>query len=156
MALPPLVIYGSEQEYKEHFQREYCQSVVCTFDGIRIYFDSRGFEHAFCESSQRNGIKDVFSSVRSQRIDWIKATLCNENADLYQGYNKKSKSYSADRRVQVVYEDFVVVIALSLTRQGVLKGKFITCYQADNSIGKIRQSPPWMLDDCMKELEEKR
>lgn len=156
MALPPLVLYDNAQSYKEHYKREYCQSIVTTFDGIRVYFNPHLFEHAFYESSRRDGIKDVFSEVRSQRIDWIKATLCNEKADLYQGYIKKDKSYTPERRVQVVYEDFVVVIALSLTKAGKLKGKFITCYQADNSIQAIRRSPRWLLDDCMKILEEKR
>jgi len=155
VALPPLIKYDSEHEYKEHFEREYCRSAIYTFDGIRVYFKAFKFGHAFYESSQRNGVKDTFSEERSQRIDWIKATLGNAHADLYQGYIKQDKSYTPERRVQVVYENFVVVIAFSQTKSGKLKGNFITCYQADNSIQSIRTSPRWLLDDCMKKLEEK-
>ena len=33
-----------------------------------------------------------------------------------------------------------------------LKGKFITCYQADNSIDKICRSPLWDRELCLKIL----
>lgn len=155
MALPPLVHYDSEQAYKEHYQREYCRAVICTFDNIRIYFHPSKFEHAFYECSKHDGNKDVFSAVRSQRIDWIKETLNHANAVLYQGYISWKKRHSPDRRVQVVYEDFVVVIGLSLTRKGVLKGNFITCYQADRSMPKIKKSPRWKREDCIKALKNK-
>lgn len=153
-SLPALVHYSSEQEYKEHYQREYCRAPAITFDGIRVFFHPSKFEHAFYESSHRNGVKDTFSPIRSQRIDWIKATLENPNARLYQGYESWTKSNSPRSRVQVVYEDFVVIIGLSLTRKGVLKGNFITCYQADNSMPKIKKSPRWKREDCMKVLKK--
>ena len=47
------------------------------------------------------------------------------------------------RRVSVVYENYVVIIQLSKKHDGTLKGHFKTAYVADNSIGKIRNSPKW-------------
>lgn len=110
------------------------------------------FGHAFYESSARDGRKDVFSPVRAQRIDWIKATLENPDADLFQGWDKRARQYDGTRRVAVVYEDFVVVVAIGLTKARVLKANFVTCYQADNSINKIRRSPAWSRLDCLRQL----
>jgi len=59
---------------------------------------------------------------------------------------------SSAGRVAVVYEDFVVVVAMGLKLDGSLKANFVTCYQADNSIGKIRRSPVWSRVDCVRQL----
>jgi len=155
MTLPPLVHYETAAEYRSHFENIYCRGVITTFDNIRVYFSADKFGHAFYESSELDGHKTVFSSVRAQRIDWIKATLEHQNASLYKGWNQKRKRYDGTRRVAVVYENFVVVIALRLTRNKTLKANFITCYQADNSIEKIRQSPTWSLDDLLEQLTRK-
>lgn len=152
MALPPLVQYTTPAEYRHHYERIYCRGVVQTFDGIRVYFKASNFGHMFYESSARNGNKDVFSPVRAQRIDWIKATLEHPQADLFAGWDKQSRSYNTARRVAVVYEDFVVVVTMGLKQDGALKGNFVTCYQADNSIGKIKASPIWSRADCLRLL----
>lgn len=149
MAVPPLVRYSTEREYREHYKREFCRRPVFAFDGIRIFFDPCRFEHAFYEGTA----KDRFSPVRAQRIGWVRATLEHRDADLYQGYIKAENRYAPDRRVSVVYEDFVVIVSLVLKTDGVLKGKFVTCYQADNSIGKIRSSPNWERDLCLRALQ---
>ena len=57
--------------------------------------------------------------------------------------------YDAKRRVAVVYENFVVVVAMGLRQDGSLKANFVTCYQAENSIGKIRSSPAWSRGECL-------
>lgn len=150
MPLPALVYYETESEYREHFKRCYCRRPVYTSDGIRVYFDSHKFEHAFYEG----GAKWEFSPVRAQRIDWVGATLAHPNSDLYQGFIKKINQYDPGRRVAVVFEDFVVVVGLSLGKDQKLKGKFVTCYQADRSIGKIRTSPEWTLETCLTHLEK--
>jgi hypothetical protein len=153
MDLPPLLHYPSVAEYKRHYERCYQRTAIVTFDGIRVYFASQKFGHAFYENSQRiKGPKDEFSFVRAQRMDWIKATLENPDARIYQGWNNKDKTYEEDRRVSVVYEDFVVVIELSLNKQGELKGNFVTCYVADQSIDQISKSPEWSLDKCLEKL----
>ena len=152
MPLPPLVHYATAAEYRNHFERIYCRGTILTFDSIRVFFAPAKFDHAFYESSARDGRKDVFSSVRAARIDWIQATLANPAADLYQGWNKAARTYDASRRVAIVFEDFVVVVAMGLKRDGALKANFVTCYQADNSIGKIRTSPAWTRVDCLRSL----
>ena len=152
MALPPLVNYASVAEYRSHYERVYCRGNIQTFDGIRVFFGTNQFGHMFYESTARDGRKDAFSSVRAQRIDWIKSTLEHPNADLFAGWNKASRGYDSTRRVAVVYEDFVVVVAMGLKLDGSLKANFVTCYQADNSISKIRTSPVWSRLDCVRQL----
>lgn len=153
MGLPPLLVCESIGDYHAHYLKEYCRKTVKTFDGIRIYFSPNNFEHAFYESSRRDGRKDVFSPERAQRMDWIKATLENPRARLYQGWDKKTGKYSAKRRVAVVYEDFVVILAMRLKKDESMVGRFLTCYQASNSIGKIRRSPEWTRVECLKALK---
>ena len=77
MALPPLVHYATVAEYRSHYERIYCRGNIQTFDGIRVYFKASKFGHSFYESTAQDGRKDIFSWVRAQRIDWIKATLEN-------------------------------------------------------------------------------
>jgi len=151
MPLPPLIDYPNESDYREHYKRIYCRGRIVTRDGIRIHFSPQRFEHAFYEGAR----KDRFSVVRARRIDWIKATLEHPDAALYQGWNKRDRCYEPDRRVSVVYEDFVVVVSLSFDRHESLRGQFVTCYQADNSIGKIRRSPLWSLEECLEVLRRK-
>jgi len=152
MALPPLLHYPNESDYREHYKRHYCRGHIVSFDGIRIYFQQQRFEHAFYEGYG----KGRFAPARAQRLDWVKTTLEHPDADLYQGWDKKRSVYVPERRVSVVYEDFVVVVELGTSNtSGVLKGKFITCYQADNSISKIRHSPLWDIELCLRALRNR-
>ncbi len=151
MPLPPLLYYKTEAEYRDHYRRVYCRGVIETHDRIRVFFQPQRFEHAFYEGRG----KTRFSPVRAQRLDWIGATLAHPEAVLYQGWDNKGHRYVPERRVSVAYEDFVVVVALSLGRNEVLKGKFITCYQADNSIDKIRRSPLWDRELCLRVLKDR-
>lgn len=152
MPVPPLLHLPDENAYRQHFVRHYCRSMIQTHDGIRVFFHQDRFGHAFFESTNRDGIKDAFSQVRAERMDWIRATLADPSAVRYQGWDSKNRCYDPGRRVDLVYEDFVVVLVLGLKRDGTLKANFITCYQADNSIGKIRRSPLWTAGDCLNAL----
>lgn len=143
MCTPPLVTYGSVQDYRDHYERIYCQTPLVAFDNIPVWFAKSRFNHAFFESTRRNKIKDQFSHERSQRIDWIRATLQHPNAELYCGWDKCKKRYDPKWRVSVVYGNYVVIIQLTKKHDGTLKGHFKTAYVADNSIGKIRNSPKW-------------
>jgi hypothetical protein len=146
MLVPTLTLYATPAEYKQHYEKNYCREKIFTFDGIRVYFRQTKFGHAFYESSARDGKKDRFSKTRAERIGWIRATLENPEAELYQGWNKDGKVYDGSRRVSVVYEDFIVVIRINKTdSQGKpFTADFITAYVADkSSIGKIRNSPKW-------------
>ena len=152
---PALLILQDEAEYRQHYEKNYCRAPIVTFDGIPVYFAKSRFDHAFFESSDRRGSKDLFSPTRAQRMGWIKLTLQNPKAEIYQGWDAKKNRYRSDSRVAFVYESFVVVIRLSLRKDGTLKGNFITCYQADNSIGKIRKSPHWEKTICLETLKKK-
>lgn len=152
MALPPLVHYATVAEYRSHYERVYCRGNVQTFDGIRVYFSAGKFSHAFYESTSRDGRKDLFSPVRAQRIDWVRATLEHPAAALFEGWDQTARQYDATRRVAVVYEDFVVVVAMGLKQDRTLKANFVTCFRADNSIGRIRSSPAWSRAACLRML----
>lgn len=154
MSRPPLLNYKTAAEYKKHYERVYQRGNICTADGIRVYFKPQKFGHAFYENSQRRaGPKDVLSQERAERMDWIKATLENPSASLFMGWNKDDKCYEEDRRVSVVFDDFVVVIEMSLTQKEELKANFITCYVADRSIGKIQNAPLWNREKCLNKLK---
>jgi hypothetical protein len=152
MALPALLHYGTTAEYLSHYQKNYCQSTIHTFDGIRVFFAPAQFGHSFYESSKRDGAKDAFSPVRAQRLDWIRATLEHPTAALLQGWDKSSRTYDSGRRVAVVYEEFVVIVSMGLRKNDELTAKFVTCYQADNSIGKIMKAPEWSRENCLRSL----
>ncbi len=145
MILPPLISYETVLEYKNHYEKFYCRGKIYTFDNIRVFFKKTNFEHAFYESSSHDGKKDIFSRTRAERIDWIRMTIENPNAELYKGWNKGSKHYDNSRRVCILYENFVVVIAVNSQnpKTKLRSAGFITAYVADNSIDKIRNSPKW-------------
>ena len=60
-------------------------------------------------------------------------------ADLYVGYESKTKSYTRSKRVAVVKNNYVVVIQIYADK----KAKFITAYVADELIDKIKNGPKW-------------
>jgi len=142
---PDLVYYTNKEEYKQHFIDNYCDDngPAQTFDGIQVYFYSDMFEHAFFESSDRRGSKDVFSTKRAERIDWIKAVLQDASAELYEGYDSKNKNYDNSRRVAIITEDDYVVI-IRFTKG--IQAKFVTAYVADSgrTAIQIRTSPKWI------------
>ena len=148
---PPLMKLDSIKEYKDYYELHYCKSPLVTSDGIRIFFGKDLFAHAFYESV-RGGSKNTFSEKRSERISWIKNTIESEESTLYQGWDKSTQQYIPDRRVAIQYQDFVVVVRLSLNKKGTLKGNFVTCYFADNSIGSIKKSPIWTKEECLNRL----
>lgn len=145
--MPPLLKLADQPAYRTHFERTLCRGGVVTHDGIPVYFRKSEFDHAFFESSDRRGANDVFSLNRAMRMDWIAVALADPNAACFQGWNSKERRYDPTRRVAVVIDDFVIVIGIRMKRDGSLKANFITCYQAENSINKIRQSPRWTLED---------
>lgn len=149
---PPLLHLPNEDAYRLHYLQHYCRAEIETHDNIRVFFRQDNFYHAFFESTLRDGVKDRISSIRCQRMDWIAATLKNPASTRFQGFNKKRNCYDPGRRVDLVYEDFVVVLGLGLQRDGSLYAKFVTCYQAENSISKIRTSPIWTREECLYAL----
>lgn len=141
MSYPALVKYASEAEYQNHFERVYCKTPIATFDGIAVRFRKDMFQHAFYESSNRDGVKDVFSVKRSERIDWIRATLEDPKADLYVGWESKKKSYDSRRRVALVLGSYVVIIRIIQDK----KANFVTAFLADTgrTLAMIKGGPKW-------------
>ena len=88
----------TEQYLRDMWNDAYCKQEIYTFDGIRVYFYDDNFDHAFYESTdRRQGIhkskkKDVPSPRRLARFYWIKDVLRDPDADLYVGYESKTKS----------------------------------------------------------------
>lgn len=128
-----------EASYRQRYIELYCRRPVFTRHGIRVVFKPRHFDHAFFESSDWNGAKDIFSLQRAQRLEWIRIGLLDSNSEWRKGYNKKSHSYSDTRSVCIIAGDFVVIIRIT----GRNRAEFVTCFWADNSINKIRMSPRW-------------
>lgn len=141
--MPALLKLDDEEAYRQHYVRTLARAVITTHDGIRVYFGQDTFEHAFFESSDRRGADDIFSFVRAERMDWIAAALADPHALCVQGWDKKRQCHDPKRRVTVVVQDFVIVLALSMKRDGTLKATFVTCFKAENSAVKIRQAPRW-------------
>lgn len=139
---PPLVYYGTEAEYRLHYERIYCKETITTFDGINVRFRKERFDHCFYESKGRNRVKDLFSEKRAQRIDWIKTALKDSDAELYIGWDRKRKRHDPGHRVALVVKDYVVVIRIGNNK----KAQFVTAYVADSAstLAKIKGSPKWV------------
>ena len=135
----------TEADLRKIWTEEYCRKLIKTHDGIRVHFYDSNFDHAFFESSVRNGSsnkpksKDIFSPRRAARMMWIKDVLADKDAKMYVGYDSKVKGYSQTKRVSVVKGDYVVVIQIYKENDA----RFITAFVADNSINKITSGPEW-------------
>lgn len=151
MKYPPFMKFKSESECRKYYINIYCQKPIYTSDKIPVYFSKDRFKHAFYESKNRDGIKDTFSVIRAKRMKWIKATLTNPKSMLFKGWDRIKKAYDLKRRVAIVFGDFVVIISLTYTKKKKIKGKFISCFLADNSINKILASPRWTIKDFINE-----
>ena len=149
--MPSLLYFPREENYQAHFRDTLVRRRIVTFHGIPVKFAYKSFGHAFYESSQRNGIKDQFSRSRAERIDWIIPTLTGCDTDWRQGWSKKRKGYESTRSVSVAYENFVVVLQYYNSGDR-LAAIFITCYDADTNINRIRSSPSWHVNSCRNAL----
>lgn len=139
---PNLVVYENEEEYRLHYERVYCRQAYYTFDGLRVYFPEYQFDHAFFESANRQKRdKSTFSVQRAQRIDWIKAAIADAKAELYEGWDRDRKKYVQNRRVVLIFGNYVVILRMQKKGRSAV---FVTAYVADNAtITKIRTGPKW-------------
>lgn len=121
--------------YKNIYRKFYCKSPILTFDGISVKFYVSDFEHAFYESRNRKAKdKSKFSYQRANRIYWIKWVLECPDAELFIGYNSKTKSYDNTRRVAICVDNYAVIVSIDANDTN--KAKFITAYVADGVNGK--------------------
>ncbi len=139
---PALVHYTTEAEYRAHYERCYCRSVIHTFDGLRVYFPRQQFDDAFFESAYRKARdKSVFSPARAERIDWIRAAIEDPAAELYQGWDRDRKVIAHGRRIALVFGNYVVILQVYNKRGS---ATFITAYVVGpDTIRKIRSNPRW-------------
>lgn len=136
-----LIKYKTIQEYRNHFEKIYCKGNIRTFDNIPVYFRKSDFDHCFFESVKTKD--DTFSFIRAERIDWIKETLEDANADLRCGWLKKKNRVDCKRRVTIVNKNYVVIILIGKRKDSSLKANFITSFIAEKSINKILRMPKW-------------
>lgn len=145
MALPELLKYKTEEEYKQHYIKNYCESCpIYTFDNIPVMFYEDRFKHAFYKRSRKSwhAEKDSFCNLRGERMDWIKYVLQDPKIIPRKGYDKEKNSYDNSRRVTFLTEENYLVV-IFINKKG--EGKFITAYVVDNeeAAEKIRNSPKW-------------
>lgn len=150
MIRPALLFLPTEVDYRIHFNNCIINSNVTTRHDIRVNFDPESFDHAFYESTNRNKVKDVFSKTRANRMSWIIPTLNDSSANWFKGWFRRK--YDVTRAVATAYDNFVVILEFRINRSSILVAKFITCYEANNSIRKIRSSPAWDLEECWRVL----
>lgn len=135
--------------YKNIYRKFYCNAPIVTFDGISVKFYVSNFDHAFYESFNRKAKDKLkFSYKRANRIYWIKWVLESPHAELFIGYNSKTKSYDNTRRVAICVDNYAVIISIDANDTN--KAKFITAYIADGVNGKgekaidlIKKGPKW-------------
>lgn len=153
------LLLAGEAEYRSHFVANFTRAPL-TFQTSQghapIYFAAHQFDHAFFESTFHDGAKDAFSPARAERMDDIAVVLADRSVPRHAGWDSRSRSHSHTRCVSIALDEFVVVVRLGLTRMGYLKGNFVTCYVADNSIGKIRAAPEWNEAQCIQTLSHKK
>jgi len=138
LAYPPLLKNRTTDQYRAFYESTYCRGPITTFDGIKVRFRKRDFNHCFFESVQKQD--DTFSPKRSERVLWIKAALQDQNAELRVGWNNREKKPAPDRRVAIAGHDYVVVIRLT----GEKEAQFVTAFIADqDGLEKIRTNPRW-------------
>jgi len=90
MALPKLLQFETEEEYKVHYIKNYCMTCpIYTFDNIPVMFHEDSFEHAFYKRTHKSwgAQKDIFSILRGERMDWIRHALQDSNIIPKKGYD---------------------------------------------------------------------
>lgn len=144
---------ADEDEYRQHYVDNFTRRPLmlpASSGPAPIYFAASTFDHAFFESTRRDGAKDQFSLARAERMDLLPTAISDPAADRRAGWVRGS--YDHSRCVTIAVGDFVVIVRLGLTRDGRLRGNFVTCFVADSSIGKILRSPNWEEIECMAVL----
>ena len=138
---PALLSLADESAYRSHFENLYCRGAVMTHDGMTVRFRKSDFDHCFYESTRRNRVKDQFSQLRAERMEWIAVALQDAAAQRFQGWDRDTRKYDKNRRVTLVCGNYVVVIGISSPTSA----RFITAYVADTpgTLAKIKTSPQW-------------
>lgn len=153
-----------EHAYRQWWMLHVAQRIGMPIPGagsIPVFIGRDEFGHAFFESTDRRGSKDVFSMQRARRmhqiIPMIQAGPGQDHRYRFcQGYNNRLKQ-NTDASVAIVdLEDhFVVIVDFRRKKTKVgfqAKGEFDTCFVADQSFSKIINSSEWRYSRCCREL----
>lgn len=153
MCLPALLQGHDEATYRTLYESIYCSKPLTTYDGIKVYFKKQTFDHAFFEGSHTTS--PFLSQKRTERILYIDYALTNASAIRRMGWVKTKQKYDIARMVAITVDDFIVILGMYLNSKSDLCANFITCYVADNSIGKINTAPLWNRALCEQTLKKK-
>lgn len=132
----------TETELRQLWDDEYCKVNVYTHDGIHVKFYQNMFDHCFYESYDREAKdKSILSLNRLEKMLWIKEALLDKSAVLKKGWDRKTKTYTDDRRLTIVKDNYIVVILIFKDN----KARFVTAYEVndDDNLGLILGSPNW-------------
>ncbi len=140
-----------KEAYRKIFIETYVQSnegkqiVITDWDGKRVYFNPKNFDHAFSESTDYRfgcGDHDIpLSMKRARRILWIKEVLAASKGTIERRHQARKDSRN---RVMKKRRDFIVVeekyVVVLEERPDHKEFDFITAFPADSSyLEKIRR-----------------
>lgn len=144
----------TDEQLVEAYRRVYIETYVKTangkdialydWQGNRIFFNLRAFDHAFSESTDYrfgSGVHDVpFSKNRARRILWIKEAIAATKGCIERWHQsrKDGRGRFKKRRVLIVVEERYVVVLEE--RKLPKELEFITAFLADEQyLQKIRR-----------------
>ncbi len=73
-----IVIFDSEEEYKQEYIKIFVNGGPFSLRGISIIFDEKSFDHIFFEPEDDSNKKGKFSARRSKKMHFLKAMLNEE------------------------------------------------------------------------------
>lgn len=145
----------TDEELKEAYRKVFIETyvkkndgshiVIVDWDGKRVHFNPKNFDHAFSESSDYRfgyGDHDIpLSMKRARRILWIKEVLVASKGTIERRHQSRKDSRN---RIMKKRRDFIVVeekyIVVLEERQNHEDFDFITAFTADsNYLEKIRR-----------------
>jgi len=149
MQYPPFLHFDSEAKYRAEFEKIYCQGTITTFDGIKVHFRKKDFDHCCFETpkgAKRKGDKRKgnFCQNRAKRLHWIKEALKDRHSARRVGWDSDNKCYNPKRRVAIVVRNYVIVVELTKMRDQIQHANFITAYVGDDHVIQIiKNGPKW-------------
>lgn len=74
------IVLNSEDEYRKHFEENYCSGQIFTIKGFNVIFNLNDFDHIFSEPSKGDTSIRSFSERRARRIMFMQ-TLLEEDTE---------------------------------------------------------------------------
>ncbi len=149
----------SDEELKEKYRKVFIETYVkdgngneieiYDWQGIRVRFHQRNFDHAFSESSNYrfgDGFHDLsLSKKRARCILWIKEALTSNRGtiEVRNQYRKNNRGRKKKRRVLLVVEEKYVIVLEH--RDSIKELQFITAYIAGiGAVQKLQREGGWV------------